>query len=136
MVTLASQSPLSKKEKKMRTRTFLASLLIAIFCLPIMSGCATRQGAIQQLQSLSDDLRDNASYYTIKDWENAANKLGTIRKKMAHYDYTPAERRQIGELEGQCVRYMVEGAKNKAINGVMGIGNEVRGILEGLGISY
>ena len=55
---------------------------------------------------------------------------------MAHYDYTPAERRQIGELEGQCVRYMVEGAKNKAINGVMGIGNEVRGILEGLGISY
>ena len=55
---------------------------------------------------------------------------------MTRYRYTPAERRQIGELEGQCARYMVQGIKNGAINGILGVGNEIRGILDGLGIKY
>ena len=55
---------------------------------------------------------------------------------MANYNYTPAERRQIGELEGQCARYMVQGIKSGAINSIIGVGSEIRGILESLGIGF
>ena len=72
----------------------------------------------------------------VKDWKEAAEKFVDIRKKMSKFEYTPAERKKIGELEGQCARYMKEGIKNGAINGVMSIGNEIKGILDGLGIKY
>ena len=116
--------------------TFLAVMMMVVASLTTMSSCTTRMGAINQLQNLAYDLRDNGQYYTVKDWKDAGEKFTNIRKKMAKFDYTPAERRQIGELEGQCARYMAQGIKNGAINGVMSIGNEIKGILDGLGIKY
>ena len=120
----------------MKTRKLLTTLLIAIVSMMAFSGCSTKQSAISDMQALAYDLRDNSAYYTISDWEKAASEFGKIRKKMTKYDYTPAERRQIGELEGQCARYMVQGIKNGAINGILGVGNEIRGILDALGIKY
>lgn len=120
----------------MKPRIILTMLVTALLSLTMLNSCTTKQGAIRQLQDLSDDLRDNSSYYTIKDWQDAAKDFGEIREKMTRYRYTPAERRQIGELEGQCARYMVQGIKNGAINGILGVGNEIRGILDGLGIKY
>ena len=121
--------------KKMKTRHFFAPIVIALFSITLFS-CSTKQGAIRQMENLSIDLRDNSSYYTVKDWEDAAKKFSDIRMRMAKHDYTPAERRKIGELEGQCARYMVEGIKEGALNRITSIGNEIRGILEGLGIKY
>jgi len=119
-----------------QTRTLIASLLIAMASVVAFSGCTTKQSAIRDMQSLAYDLRDNSAYYTISDWEKAAKHFGDIRKKMTKFDYTPAERRQIGELEGQCARYMVKGIKDGAINGILSVGNEIRGILDALGIKY
>lgn len=112
----------------------VAALLIGIATLTLQTSCTTRQSAINQMERLAYDIRDNGSYYTIRDWENAVAKFVDIRKKMAKFDYTPAERRRIGELEGECARYMKEGVKNGAVNGIMGIAGELRGILEGLGL--
>ncbi len=120
----------------MKLRTFLTAIVIAIFGLTTLNSCTTKQGAIRQMQNLAYDLRDNSSYYTIRDWENAAERFGDIRKKMTKFQYTPTERRQIGEIEGQCARYMVQGIKNGAIGGILGVGNEIRGILDALGIKY
>lgn len=120
----------------MKTRKMLTVLLIGIASMMTFSACSTKQSAIKQMEELSLDLRDNSAYYTISDWEKAASTFGKIRKKMTKYDYTPAERRQIGELEGQCARYMAQGIKNGAINGILGVGNEIRGILDALGIKY
>ena len=120
----------------MKIRIFFVILLSGILSMSMMTSCSTKQGAIRQLERLSYDLRDNSSYYTVNDWKAAAEKFGTIRNKMTKYDYTPAERRRIGELEGLCARYMVSGLKNGAINGILGIGSEIRGILESLGIKY
>ena len=47
-------------------------------------------------------------------------------------DYTPEEKRYIGELEGQCAKYMATGAKQRLVNGVRNIGNELKGIIEGI----
>ena len=120
----------------MKTMKFLAVITIVIASLTTMSSCTTRMGAIQQMQNLAYDMRDTGQYYTVKDWKAAAEKFADLRRKMAKYDYTPAERRQIGEIEGQCARYMVQGVKDGAINGIMSVGNEIKGILDGLGIKY
>ena len=108
--------------------------MLALVSLASLNSCTTKQSAINQLQSLAYDIRDNGSYYNIKDWEDAGMKFIDIRKKISKYDYTPAERKQIGELEGMCARNMKEGIKNGAINGIMGVAGELRGILEGLGL--
>lgn len=118
----------------MKIRTLVATLLISIATLTLQCSCSTKQSAINQMERLAYDIRDNGSYYTVKDWEDAVGKFMDIRKKMSRYDYTPAERRRIGELEGECARYMKEGIKNGAINGIMGVAGELRGILEGLGL--
>lgn len=110
--------------------------MVGLLSQTMLNSCTTKLGAIQQMERLSYDLRDNSAYYTIKDWENAAKKFGDIRKRMTRYDYTPAERRQIGELEGNCARYMVKGIKDGAINGILSVGNEIRGILDALGVKY
>ena len=108
----------------MKIRTFLAALILAVTTMVSLNSCTTKQSAINQMEALTYDIRDNGSYYTIKDWKEAAEK----------FEYTPAERKKIGELEGQCARYMKEGIKNGAINGIMGVAGELRGILEGLGL--
>ena len=118
----------------MKLRTFLAAMVISLAMLPMLNSCTTKQSAINQMERLAYDIRDNGSYYTLKDWEDAAQTFMNIRNKMSKFKYTPAERRRIGELEGECARYMKEGIKNGAINGIMGVAGELRGILEGLGI--
>jgi len=125
-----------QKKKDMKLRTLLTVLMVGLLSQTMLNSCTTKLGAIQQMERLSYDLRDNSAYYTIKDWENAAKKFGDIRKRMTRYDYTPAERRQIGELEGNCARYMVKGIKDGAINGILSVGNEIRGILDALGVKY
>lgn len=119
----------------MKLRTLLLAIVFGM-TLTITSSCHTRSGCISQMERLSNDLRDNSAYYTIQDWKDAANKFGDIRKRMTRYRYTPEERRHIGELEGQCARYMVKGIKDGALNGILGVGNEIRGILDALDVKY
>ncbi len=120
----------------MKIRIYFTTLAITLLSITMLSSCSTKQSAIRHLQNLSYDLRDNSSYYTIKDWQDVAKEFAELRDKMARFRYTPEERRKIGEIEGQCARYMVQGIKNGAINGILGVGNEIRGILDGLGIKY
>nr|WP_311146847.1 hypothetical protein [Prevotella denticola] len=45
-----------------------------------------------------------------------------------------AERQRRGELEGECARYMVRGVKDGVTDQVLGIGSEIQGILDAIGI--
>ena len=110
--------------------------MIGMASLYAFTSCTTKQSALSQMEHLANDIRDNGSYYTVKDWEGAVQDFWKIRKKMTNYSYTPAERKKIGELESQCARYMAKGLKDGAINSVMGVAGEIRGILDGLGIKY
>lgn len=106
-------------------------VLVATFML---TSCYTKQSAISQLENYSYELRDHAQYYDARDWQNAIDDFKTIRKRIAKHerDYTPEEKRYIGELEGQCAKYMATGAKQRLVNGVRNIGNELKGIIEGI----
>lgn len=108
------------------------TVILIVVATVIFTSCATKQSAISQLEQFSYELRDNSAYYNYEDWEKAVEKFGRLRRNINKHDYTPAERKRIGELEGQCAGYMVNGAKEGVINKLMGAGNEIKGILEGI----
>lgn len=121
------------KEKMQRVRKMNIKSVFFCLCLCcLLCSCATKQGAVRQLESFSKELRDHSVDYSINDWEKAADKFGKIRQRISKHEYTPSERREIGKLEGQCVRYVVKGAKEGLTNGLFGIGSELRGILDEL----
>lgn len=114
-------------------KKMLMGLTLIVATLSV-SSCATRESAVNDLEKFSYELRDNSQYYTAKKWRKAVNKFGRIRREIARHDYTVAERQRIGRLEGDCARYMVRGAKDGVVNSVFGLGSEIQGILDALGI--
>ena len=108
--------------------------LALIVAMLSVSSCATRESAINDLENFSYELRDNSQYYTAKKWRKAVDKFGNIRREISRHDYTVAERQRIGKLEGDCARYMVRGAKDGVMNSVFGLGSEIQGILDAIGI--
>ena len=118
---------------KNKMKKMLMGLALIVATLSV-SSCATRESAVNDLEKFSYELRDNSQYYTAKKWRKAVNKFGRIRREIARHDYTVAERQRIGRLEGDCARYMVRGAKDGVVNSVFGLGSEIQGILDALGI--
>ena len=116
-----------------KMKKMLMGLALIVATLSV-SSCATRESAVNDLEKFSYELRDNSQFYTAKKWRKAVNKFGRIRREIARHDYTVAERQRIGRLEGDCARYMVRGAKNGVVNSVFGLGSEIQGILDALGI--
>ena len=114
-------------------KKMLMGLALIVATLSV-SSCATRESAVNDLEKFSYELRDNSQYYTAKKWRKAVDKFGKIRREISRHDYTVAERQHIGRLEGDCARYMVRGAKNGVVNSVFGLGSEIQGILDALGI--
>ena len=108
--------------------------LALIVAMLTVSSCATRESAINDLERFSYELRDNSQYYTARKWRRAIDKFGSIRREISRHDYTVAERQRIGKLEGDCARYMVRGAKDGVMNSVFGLGSEIQGILDAIGI--
>ena len=116
-----------------KMKKMLMGLALIVATLSV-SSCATRESAVNDLEKFSYELRDNSQYYTAKKWRKAVNKFGRIRREIARHNYTVAERQRIGRLEGDCARYMVRGAKDGVVNSVFGLGSEIQGILDALGI--
>ncbi len=116
----------------MKTRKIINALVVLAFGLVMLSSCTTKQGAINNLRSLSYELRDHSQYYDVNDWDKAINKFVKLRDEINKHEYTADERRTIGQIEGECASYMMNGAKDGIINRVSTYTNELQGILEGI----
>ena len=128
-----SSDKLEVIKMKRNIKTMLMGVAIVAATMSV-SSCSTRESAINDLQNFSYELRDNSQYYTAKKWKKAVNKFGKIRRRIARHDYTVAERQRIGKLEGDCARYMAKGAKDGVLDQILGIGSEIQGILDAIGI--
>ena len=115
-----------------RMKSLMMSLAVSLFMVVAFTSCQTKQHAIGQLENFSKELRDNGANYDVSDWKDAAQRFQKIRKNIDKHEYTAAERKEIGQLEGQCAGYFVSGVKQKLTNGILGIGGELKGILEGI----
>lgn len=100
----------------------------------VLASCSTKQQAISQLEDFSYELRDHSASYGVDEWQEAGERFVKIRKKIAKHelDYTSVEKKHIGELEGQCAKYMVQGAKQGLLDRILGVGSELKGIIEGI----
>lgn len=114
----------------MKMKFKIASVALIMMSALFLTSCQTKQSALTQLENFSYELRDNGEYYNVDDWKKAANKFQKIRNNISKHDYTPAERKQIGQLEGNCAKYFATGVKNKVTNGLLGIGSEIKGIVD------
>jgi len=114
----------------MKKYLFAAALTVVL----LLTGCSTKQSAMNSLENYTYELRDNAQYYSVKEWENAVDRFGKIRKKIAKHEreFSEQEKRRIGQLEGDCAVYMARGAKNGIVNGVRNVGSEINGIIESI----
>ncbi|MBP5712149.1 MAG: hypothetical protein J6W77_03995 [Prevotella sp.] len=116
----------------MNIKSKMAAISLLLMSVMFLSSCQTKQSAVNQLEKFSYELRDNCEYYNLEDWKKAAYDFQKIRKNLNKHDYTPAERKQIGELEGKCAGYFASGVKKKVTNGLLGIGSEIKGMIEGI----
>lgn len=112
----------------------IKSLILCSALGLMLASCSTKQSAINDLENFSYELRDHSRYYDVEDWQKAGEKFVKIRKKVHKYefDYTPEEKAKVGRLEGECAGYMARGAKDGFFDKVKGVGNEIKGILEGI----
>ena len=116
----------------MKMNVKIASVALFLMSTLFLTSCQTKQSALTQLENFSYELRDNGEYYNVDDWKKAANKFQKIRNNISKHDYTPAERKEIGQLEGDCAKYFASGVKNKLTNGLLGIGSEIKGIVDSI----
>lgn len=110
----------------MKIKTFFIVGMLTL----MLASCATKERAMTRLENFSVELRYHSTEYGLDDWEKAAKKFVKIRKDISKHEleYTAEQKKHIGELEGECVGYMANGAKDK----VVGIGSEIGGILRGI----
>lgn len=109
----------------MKVKSFLFSVLLAVSVCLSFSSCSTKQQAINQLEDLSIDLRDHSHNYSIEEWKDAAQRYVKIKKKINEKDYSAEQRERIGELEGNCLKYIIRGLKQRVKN----FGSELNGLL-------
>ena len=133
LLSQSSNDKLGVIKMKHNIKNMLMGVALIATTLSV-SSCSTRESAINDLQNFSYELRDNSQYYTVKKWKKAVNKFVKIRRRIARHDYTVAERQRIGKLEGDCARYMAKGAKDGVLDQILGIGSEIQGILDAIGI--
>ena len=121
--------------KVKRKELTLHSVRILILCGALaLASCTTKQSAIDQLEAFTYELRDNSRNYDVNDWQEAGEKFVKIRAKSHkhEFDYTAEEKVRIGQLEGQCATYMVQGAQEGFLDKLMNFGGELKGILDGI----
>lgn len=103
----------------------VAMLLLSLFLFSCSSG---KQNPIDQLERLTEDIREHHEEYSTADWKEAYARYEQIAADMENYQYTNEEAEKIGKLEGECVGYFMK----SAIMSLDGLGSEIKGFVEGL----
>ena len=108
-------------------------MLVAMLLLSLqLFSCAVgKQDPINQLEKLTEDIREHHNEYSTADWKEAYARYERIAAEMENYQYTNDEAEKIGRLEGECVGYFMK----STVNSLDGWGREIKGFFDGLGKS-
>ena len=107
-------------------KVMLVALLL--FGLFMFSCSVGKQGPIDQLERLTEDIREHHDEYSVSDWKEAYARYEQIAADMEKYQYATEEAEKIGQLEGECAGYFVK----SAVMSLDGIKSEIKGFVEGL----
>ena len=98
----------------------------------MMTSCSTKTSAISNLRSLTYDIRDNGSTYTVQDWMDVKDRYSKINDKISSYDLTTEEKEEVSNLKGQCVGYFAKGIVGNAAQKVVDGAAQVKGLVDGV----
>lgn len=103
----------------------VAILLLGLFLFSCSVG---KQSPIDQLEKLTEDIREHHEEYSTADWKDVYARYEKIAADMENYQYTNEEAEKIGKLEGECVGYFMK----SAVKSLDGLGHEMKGFFDGL----
>ena len=74
--------------------------MVSILC----ASCHSYNDSLNELQTLSEQLSDDISYYTDEDWDDVSCQLVAIEEEIQQNidKYTDEELKEIRRLEGKC----------------------------------
>ena len=103
--------------------------LVAILLLVLLlfSCSVGKQSPIDQLEKLTEDIREHHEEYSTADWKEAYARYEQIAADMENYQYTNEEAEKFGQLEGECAGYFMK----SAVMSLDGLGSEIKGFMEG-----
>ena len=118
----------------MRKQIIILVAVVLMGLTTFLTSCSTKMHAVNKLERFSYELRDHSANYSVREWEEAAQRFVEIRKEISKHelDYTPEQKARIGELEGKCAGYMARGMKQGFFDKVTGVAKEIKGILKGI----
>ena len=113
-------------DKHLGQKAILTSTLLLIL---VMFSCSTgKQKPMDQLEELTENIRQHHEEFSLADWKEAYARYERIAAEMEKYQYTEEEAEKIGRLEGECVGYFMK----SAINSLGGIESEIKGFVDGI----
>ena len=111
----------------MKKRNLLFRVLIMLLSIIFLSCSVGKQNPINQLEELTEDIREHHQEYSTADWKEAYARYEQIAADMENYQYTKEEAEKIGQLEGECAGYFMK----SAVMSLDGIKSEIKGFVEG-----
>ena len=99
-----------------------------------LTSCDKRQSAINDLENLSEELKENSSDYSSQDWEEANEQYQLLVEQIDQYEYTDEELKEIGKIKARCLKQMTKGAMKQLQDGIHSITKQMEGAIEEFGI--
>ena len=96
-----------------------------------MNSCESPRSAVRELESFLYELETNYLSYTEEDWRIAAETYIAIEEKLAQYEYTDEELKEIGRLKGRCIGMMAKKVTIDYKKKFDDITKEIEGAIEG-----
>lgn len=115
-----------KYRRSIFLKVFFAMLLL--LCSLTVSCSVGKQEPVDQLEELTENIRQHHEEFSMADWKEAYARYERIAAEMENYQYTEEECEKIGRLEGECVGYFMK----SAINSLGGIESEIKGFVDGI----
>ena len=115
-------------------KKFLPLMLLTI----LLAGCNPSQSAMNDLEKFTERIETKSDKWSAADWDDAVMNYSEICETLTRYEYTPEEKRHIGELKGRCkaqfFKHQFGEDTQDALDTILELGGALDGFLQGLGL--
>ena len=132
IVGLTGKNDMEQKMIVLHQVGSMKKVIFLFMALILMVSCVSKeQDALNRLESLTSEIRENHKDYTDSDWNQAYSRYEEIRKEMSQYRYSDGERERIGLLEGECAGYFAVSTLKGLRNSFLQMKHEIKGFISG-----
>ena len=107
-------------------------VLVITFCVSLflsLSACSTKQGPINDLSDLAEEVQANGSNYSAEEWKIVKEELEVIDSEIEQYK--DEELKEIGRLKGILLAQYTKASVKSITSGVENAMKEAEGLVDG-----